>query len=200
MGASATALQTYYDNLHAPHDPAVTTVFHSKCPKCSQVFVTAREVRRHQCPVIPRTVDDIPVILALIPSSVPPALVPDSFKGWALYTDGAGPDERHPDAGWGVAIWEGCLSSDLEWDARWLGARTASNNTGELTAVAEALEKEAPGPANAPATIWFDSTYAHDIITGIAAPAVRLTRNLLPLLSTFIAVFPLSASYGGVRL
>ena len=33
------------------------------------------------------------------------------------------------------------------------------------------LDKEAPGPANAPATIWFDSTYAHDIITGIAAPA-----------------------------
>ncbi|CAK9016044.1 unnamed protein product [Durusdinium trenchii] len=188
VGASAKALQTHYDNLHAPQDPAVTTVFHSMCPKCSQVFVTAREVRRHQCPVLPQTVDDIPVIPALIPSSVPPALVPNSPMGWALYTDGAGPDDRHPGAGWGVAIWEGSLSSDLpnfelfgpvptaEWDARWLGARTASNNTGELTAVAEALlwlEKEAPGPACAPATIWFDSTYAHDIITGISAPAAN---------------------------
>ncbi|CAK9056851.1 LINE-1 retrotransposable element ORF2 protein (ORF2p) [Includes: Reverse transcriptase [Durusdinium trenchii] len=107
---------------------------------------------------------------------------------WALYTDGAGPSAGHPHAGWGVAIWESAAKSHLPdfelfgpvpldpRDKRWLGASVATNNTGELTAMVEALlwlEQEAPGAPDLPAIIWFDSTYAHDVLTGTATPTAN---------------------------
>ena len=58
-----------------------------------------------------------------------------------------------------------------QWDNGWLGATSATNNTGELTALIEALiwlDSEAPGPDDLPASLWFNSTYAHDVLTGKA--------------------------------
>ena len=176
-------LRTHYDQTHTPQDPIVTTVFHSKCSLCGIVFVTARDARFHKCPSKPQHVDDIPVAKA-IPPPLENSLNQEPL-GWAIYTDGSGPCEGHPFAGWGVAIWESRLSSPIpdfglwgpvpleQWDARWMGARVATNNTGELTAIIEALiwlRDEAPGPSHLPATIWFDSTYAHHAITGSHQP------------------------------
>ena len=94
--------------------------------------------------------------------------------------DGSGPSEGHPYAGWGVGIWESRLTSFFpdfalwgpvpveQWDPRWLGALQPTNNTAEVTAIAEALiwlDTEAPGPEHIPATLWYDSTYAVDAIT-----------------------------------
>ena len=117
-----------------------------------------------------------------------PRLLEEEIAGWALYTDGAGPSAGHPHAGWGVAIWESAAKSHLPdfelfgpvpldpRDKRWLGASVATNNTGELTAMVEALlwlEQEAPGAPDLPAIIWFDSTYAHDVLTGTPTPTAN---------------------------
>ena len=48
-----------------------------------------------------------------------------------------------------------------------------TNNVGELTSMVEALlwlEKEAPGPSDAPAIVYYDSTYAFHAITGTSSP------------------------------
>ena len=53
-----------------------------------------------------------------------------------------------------------------------MGAEVATNNVGELAAMIEALlwlEAEAPGPAEVPATIFYDSFYAYGAITGAHA-------------------------------
>ena len=54
-----------------------------------------------------------------------------------------------------------------------LGAEEATNNTGELTAMMEAMiwmKEEAPDGKNVPVTIKFDSEYAAGIIRGIMQP------------------------------
>lgn len=108
------------------------------------------------------------------PSQVVPAGGPD-VVGWAIYTDGSGPSEGHPYVGWRVGIWESRLTSCFpdfalwgpvpveRWDPRWLGALQPTNNTAEVTAIAE--DTEAPGPEHIPATLWYDSTYSFDAIT-----------------------------------
>ena len=63
-----------------------------------------------------------------------------------------------------------CLDKD---DQRFLGAEQASNNTAELTAIAEAilwLRDECPGPAHTPAEILYDSKYAAELTLGSTEP------------------------------
>ena len=78
------------------------------------------------------------------------------------------------------------------WDNRWLGAEIASNNTGELTAMAEALlwlDTEAPGDPTLPALIRYDSTYAFEVITGKATPTenIDLVQNIQTILRSVSA-------------
>ena len=66
------------------------------------------------------------------------------------------------------------------WDPNWIGAERHTNNTGELTAMAEAfiwlLEEEegrgvgAPPP---PVEIRYDSQYACDLAQGLSTPRVE---------------------------
>ena len=130
-----------------------------------------------------------------------PPLAPSS-SGWVLNTDGAGPTGPNGHAGWGVAIWSANEQGpsgplpDVElfgpvplaqWDDRWLGATVASNNTGELTAMAEALlwlDQEAPGNPAIPALIRYDPTYAFDVLTGRATATenTELVQNIQTIL------------------
>ena len=58
-------------------------------------------------------------------------------------------------------------------DQRYLGAQQSSNNTGELTAIAETLiwlRDEAPGPMNTPAEIAYDSHYVANLTLGVTEP------------------------------
>ena len=105
-----------------------------------------------------------------------------------LYTPTVPVPQPGAHAGWGVAIWESAAKSllpDFELfgpvpldprDKRWPGASVATNNTGELTAMVEALlwlEQEAPGAPDLPAMILFDFTYSHDVLTGTATPTAN---------------------------
>ena len=183
VATSGKGLRSHYDGSHATQDPLVSIVFHSKCLSCSQVFVTAKDAKLHKCQSFPQHVDDLAPLPVLDPP--PPSVDKEAVSGWAIYTDGSGPRYDAKFAGWGVAIWEGKLQSALpdfqlwgpvpldKWDPRWLGADVATNNTGELTAIAEALiwlENEAPGPPHTNVSLWFDSTYAHHAITGSHPP------------------------------
>lgn len=182
VGTSAKGSQTHYDNKHAPQDPLVTTVFLSNCPDCKQTFVSAKEPRFRKCPAKPHHLDQLVPSPVLLPA--PPSLNLANSTGWAVYTDGAGPRDGCPHAGWGVAVWEAALSSSLpdfelwgpvpleKWDSRWM-AELASNNAGELTGMLEAflwLDTEAPGPAEALVALWFDSLCAFHAITGTHDP------------------------------
>ena len=65
----------------------------------------------------------------------------------------------------------------LQGDSRWIGAGSRTNNVGEVTAMVEALlwlQYEAPGPESAPATIFYDSTYAFNALTGTDDPEANL--------------------------
>ena len=60
-----------------------------------------------------------------------------------------------------------------EWDHLWLGARRKTNNTAEISAVAEImlwLLNEAPDNGDCPAKIRFDSFYAANVAQGIWTP------------------------------
>ncbi|CAE7729143.1 HFA1 [Symbiodinium sp. CCMP2592] len=132
-------------------------------------------------------------ISVMAPSADPPA----EFTSWRLFTDGAGPSPGAPFAGWGVAIWEASASLEPSFelfgpvclsphDKRFMGAIVATNNVGELSAMVEALlwlESEAPGPSDLPATIFYDSSYAFNAITGTGEPVensdlVRYARTV----------------------
>ena len=99
-----------------------------------------------------------------------------------LYTDGSGGNEATgapPKAGWGVAIYGfnqvpnqpeiklyGLVLEEV-WDTLFLGSEGQTNNTAELTAIAEAcawILTEAPAPAGqqerCKAVIKYDSEYA----------------------------------------
>jgi ribonuclease HI len=95
-------------------------------------------------------------------------------------------------AGWGVCIFRDPVVFEQpdfmlygpvvteRWDPNWIGAERHTNNTGELTAMAEAfiwlLEEEegrgvgAPPP---PVEIRYDSQYACDLAQGLSTPRVE---------------------------
>jgi ribonuclease HI len=110
--------------------------------------------------------------------------------GWWISTDGFGQVLRDGErvekrAGWGVIVFRNNGGPDTlsmlpdfvlhapvvtqAWDHRWIGAREATNNTAELSAIGEAmlwLRDEAPDEGWAPLHIRYDSEYAANIARG----------------------------------
>lgn len=100
---------------------------------------------------------------------------------WELYTDGGCTGNRNTSkvtnqpAGWGVVVMRGGkvfdeLHGPVELDPkseRFLGAEICSNNTGELSAIAEALIWLRTENTDTPARILYDSVYAANITTKI---------------------------------
>jgi ribonuclease HI len=178
---TARSLQVHYDGVHAVQHDNLTTVSHSRCPKCLFLFVFAKDRFRHKCPTMPHSAEELEQAGQTPSRPELPTLECSEPTRWILFTDGSGGQEPSANAGWGVAVWEANSSGPLPdyelfgpvplktWDPRWLGAEGASNNVGELTAMAEAilwLDKEAPGDSAVPATIHYDSTYAFNAVTG----------------------------------
>eukprot|EP00973_Karenia_brevis_P070211 9758431-Karenia_brevis.AAC.1 len=110
--------------------------------------------------------------------------------GWLVSTDGSGQQTTQQGnkvsvAGWGVIIFRLPLTGHTPdyvlhapvvtapWHPQWVGARERTNNTGELTAVIEAmmwLRDEAPDNGDIPVLFRFDSYYAANIAQGIWEP------------------------------
>ena len=103
----------------------------------------------------------------------PPTQLPSNTL--AIYTDGSGPGRHEVAAGWGFTVVTGgdgeadtaatevhsrCghVVTDTQ-DARYLGAERATNNTAELTAIAEALKYVTADQSGRPVLIRYDSLY-----------------------------------------
>ena len=124
---------------------------------------------------------------------------------WALYCDGSFTGRPGVGgvvfAGWGVALfsavnvagqpraaWHGPVETEAS-GFDFLGATVASNNTGELTAMAEALRAAASDEfrqSGQTVFLRYDSTYAADVVRGIKkatanSALVRRLRRLLAL-------------------
>ena len=184
------ALQHHYHQNHAITDPAITTFSSFQCSECRKTFTTPYARLNHECRILYAVPDaDNTDLFGWKPHS-PPNIDPLPLA-WKLYTDGSFNPHHPANAGWGVAVYStsdltdtNCLCElyapvclDQE-DQRYLGAEQASNNTGELTAIAEALtwlKEECPGPADTPAEIIYDSRYAADLTLGVTEPHANHT-------------------------
>ena len=105
-------------------------------------------------------------------------------------------------AGWGAVVFREPLDADgipdfvihapvvtAEWNHLWMGARVRTNNTGELSAIGEAmmwLLHECPDDGTRPVLIRYDSEYAASMARGAWTPAsneelIRTIRGLVEL-------------------
>ena len=155
-------LRSHYDSQHAVFDPTKTTMQEHVCKECKGRFPNAYAKTRHQCRGPAMVQDRLQHIAPDIPEPPPT---------WHVFTDGSGGAADSEGAGWGVAVYalpdgvsaiaelHGPVLTDAT-DQRYLGADKATNNTAELTAIAEALvwiDTEAPGPGDTALHIYYDS-------------------------------------------
>ena len=178
------ALQHHCRLTHAITDPALTTSS-SQCSEFRKTFTTPHARLNHECRILYAIPDADDTDLFGWRPYTPPLIGPLP-QAWKLYTDGSFNPHVPQNAGWGVAVYRSddpadthCLCElyapvclDKE-DPRFLGAEQASNNTGELSAIAEALlwlRDECPGPASVPAELIYDSKYAADLTLGVTEP------------------------------
>ena len=191
------ALQHHYRLTHAITDPALTTSSF-QCSEFRKTFTTPHARLNHECRILYAIPDADDTDLFGWRPYTPPLIGPLP-QAWKLYTDGSFNPHVPQNAGWGVAVYRSddpadthCLCElyapvclDKE-DQRFLGAEQASNNTGELSAIAEALlwlRDECPGPASVPAELIYDSKYAADLTLGVRknpAPIRNLPNNVTP--------------------
>eukprot|EP00969_Alexandrium_andersonii_P154001 6808533-Alexandrium_andersonii.AAC.1 len=100
---------------------------------------------------------------------------PPPPAGWWIATDGSGGERAGDKAGWGVVVFRWPVEGKEpdfvlhgpvvteQWSQLWVGAREHTNNTGELSAIAEALLwliDEAPDGGGEPVLLRYDSVYA----------------------------------------
>ena len=104
-------------------------------------------------------------------------------ESWLASTDGSGDvSAGDEEAGWGAVIFRVPIQGlepdyvlhgpvlTAHWDHRWVGARECTNNTGELSAMAEImlwLLYEAPDDGRRPVELRYDSEYAANVARGI---------------------------------
>ena len=104
--------------------------------------------------------------------------VPVAFDKWVIYTGGAclcNSEADNVHAGWGAAVYVSRGGVETEWmrlhgpvvlnpsSCNWIGAHRATNNTGELSAITEALiwvNQEAQDDFDHDVEIVCDSKYA----------------------------------------
>ena len=170
--------RAHYEKEHAVKDLDITTLHKHTCGDCKLNFRTACLLKLHVCEALgPRPIRQGEKNNGWLPVITP--VPPQSVTCWHIFTDGSGLGEK---AGWGVAIFADGPTAVNEkplyeiygpvvcnrTSHLWLGAEKNTNNTGELSAMIEAmiwLLEEAPGKATK-AKIWYDSTYAAGITTG----------------------------------
>ena len=161
----------------------ITTIATHTCKECLASFPSAFALTQHECRAlfaIPDT--DVVDSKGWRPLHIP--LINPIPRAWRIYTDGSGGQQSSNTAGWGFAVYD-ANDTDMQHalfeiygpvmldtsDQRYIGATQATNNTAELTAIAEAftwLNTEAPGDPRVPAYIHFDSQYAAEATQGIS--------------------------------
>ncbi|CAE8679070.1 unnamed protein product [Polarella glacialis] len=209
-------LAFHYEEQHAVADPSIVTVRIFRCDKCKNSWRSSLGFKKHDCPK--EKVPSRTQIIDTTNQFPGPPCNPYAYPGpvgdrhmslngtWHIYTDGSGGKNEDPESdvsAWGVAIFRqqptdiqhepvvklyGPVSLD-EWDTIWLGARTHSNNTAELSAIGEACdwllrEEQNDGEGNkAPATIYYDSTYAANMAQKLWEPQdnIEIARQVAQL-------------------
>jgi len=174
-------------------DPVLTTLKTFKCEKCKEVFKWETELKWHRCRALgprPRREgedEDGWLKLKRGPPNKPPAQ-------WDIYSDGSSNSTAHsgqqrpggppPEAGFGVAVYRDADRATPEYrlygpvvtdknSHLFFGAEGLSNNTGELSEIAEALlwvRDEAPDAGDTPVTIFYDSEYAAELTQQLMNP------------------------------
>ena len=188
-------LQYHYDEDHSVRDPDIVTVTSHQCEMCNMNFARKYQLYKHKgwtlkwskepkaepCKAKAAALETRDRVEARgwTPVYHGPELPPP--EGWWIATDGSGTGM----GGWGVAIFRTPIQGDEphkllygpvmtdSWDHRWLGAREATNNTAELTAIGEAmlwLKQEAGDDGTLPVMLRFDSKYAVDSSRGRTDP------------------------------
>ena len=185
-------LQYHYEEDHSVRDPDVVTQVSHQCEMCKMNFARKFQLYKHKgwklnwrtepkaepCKAKAAIMETRARVQSKgwTPIHNGPELPPP--EGWWIATDGSGTGV----AGWGVAIFRMPLEGDEPykilygpvmtdaWDHRWLGARETTNNTAELSAIAEAmlwLKQEADDGGTLPVMRRYDSTYAANIAKGV---------------------------------
>ena len=183
------SLQFHYEAQHSVRDPEIVTKFTYTCDTCKKYIATAHELKIHECPAKVKLKERQRTTVGnWLPVRQQPERPPPAY--WIIATDGSGQEtwvngKKVCVAGWGVAVFRGPVESmepDFtlhapvvveEWDHLWIGAREKTNNTGELSAIGEAmlwLLDEAPDGGAVPVEIRFDSYYAANMAQGIWDP------------------------------
>ena len=180
------ARQVHYENCHAICNPAVTTTPAFQCTHCLVWFPKLDLQRHHESPAR----DPLERLAHVFREGDPP--LESVGEGQApvfrhIYTDGSG---AHGKAGWAAVVYDAPPARPVTpdfvlfgpvliapWDPNFLGAERLSNNTGELSAIAETClwlleRKDEPDAAGnvAGAEIHYDSEYARDIAVRVAQP------------------------------
>ena len=180
----------HYAEEHSIRDPALVTCITHKCADCKRHLARHIQLRTHKCEAKAHkrereqlTVD------SWFPVSQGPPLPPP--EGWVIATDGSGKAYTNGNytlkiAGWGVVIFRWPLDPEgapefvlhapvvtQEWNHLWIGAREKTNNTGEVSAIGEAmmwLLNECPDNGQTPVLLRYDSEYAANMAQGIWEP------------------------------
>ena len=182
--------QAHYDTVHGVCCPELVTTPSYQCEHCLGWFPTVDTQKYHECPAREPLERLRKVVRG---GEVPDVAIgdgrPAAFRH--LYTDGSA---AHGGGGWAVVIYDAPPSRPVPpdyvlygpvvtavWDPNFLGAERGTNNTGELTAIAEAcvwLKERGPerdiGGEVLGAEIHYDSEYARDIAVRVAVPKSNL--------------------------
>ena len=192
-------LQYHYQAEHGVRNPDVITTITHKCNLCQMIFARKDQLYKHKgwkldwrgteptaelCQAQMEAVDRQRSGIGADTFRISIVSLP-SPQGWWIATDGSGIEvDGVRKAGWGVVIFRlpvsdnpshclyGPVMSNM-WDHRWIGARERTNNTGELSAIIEAmlwLLQEAPDNGIEPVMLRYDSEYAAKLATGRWSP------------------------------
>ena len=184
--ATGNSLAHHYDTTHGVRDPEVATLTSQRCDRCMVYFPSRDQVRAHAC-AAKREAESGGVLARKDwgPVTAGPRLPPPP-AGWWISTDGSGGSRAGGGrAGRGAVIFRWPVAGyDPEyvlhgpvvtepWSELWVGAREHTNNTGELSAIAEAmlwLMEEAQDGGEVPVEIRYDSQYAANMARGFWTP------------------------------
>ena len=183
-------LQYHYDEEHGIRNQEIVTSIAHRCEDCKIFFARRAQFVNHVCEAkTARRTRETTHVGGWMPVREGPA--PPPPEGWVIATDGSGKSttvrgNTIKTAGWGVVIFRYPLEEDgapdyvlhapvvtQEWNHLWLGAREKTNNTGELSAIGEALIwllEECPDDGRRPVLLRYDSEYAARMTQGIWTP------------------------------
>ena len=133
--ANAHERKTHYNQTHAVTGLHLTTIPTFQCKECLRHFHNAWTLASHSCPAIhqlpiPEGADETGWKPLRVPQLNPPP------REWTLYTDGSGGTAAHPQAGWGLAVYDAAECQQIYRRLRttrnitWQWVKGHANHTG----------------------------------------------------------------------